>query len=109
MSSFMLASSFSVEGMTCGVGCVKKIKSQMLSLDGVSSCDVNYESSTMTFDYDQSKLNDGEIISHLSENTTYKFTLLSNQVANQKANCAQKTCCAKKGKKSFFKSLFSWF
>ena len=109
MSSFMLASSFSVQGMTCGIGCVKKIESQILSLEGVSSCDVNYELSTMIVDYDKSKLNDGKIISYLAENTTYKIELLSDQVSNPSTTCAQKACCAKKEKKNFFKSLFSWF
>ena len=60
--TMLFASTFSVEGMTCGVGCVNKIKMEMNNLDGVKVCDVDFETGTMTVDYDNSKLNDEKII-----------------------------------------------
>ena len=71
-SSFIIASSFSVEGMMCGVACVNKIQAQIGSLEGVSSCAVNFEKGVMQVDYDESKLNDNQIIAHIAKNTTYK-------------------------------------
>ena len=90
---FSATSNFNVEGMMCGVGCVNKIKAQVGSLDGVKSCDVNFDKGTMVVEYDESKLDDKLIIKTLTDKTTY-------------------TCSAKKDeepKKGFFKRLFSWF
>ena len=107
-SSFIIASSFSVEGMMCGVACVNKIQAQIGSLEGVSSCAVNFEKGVMQVDYDESKLNDNQIIAHLAKNTTYKATLLDANTTSYSSSCA-KSCCAKAEKVGFFKRIFSWF
>ncbi len=106
--SFLSASTFSVEGMTCGVGCANKIKMQMDTLDGVKLCDVNFETGIMTVEYDDSKLNDQKIISHLTSNTTYKVALTTDGSTKNKTT-SQKSCCSEKEKVGFFKKLFSWF
>ena len=90
---FSTTSSFSVEGMMCGAGCVNKIKKNIGSMDGVKKCDVNFEKAVMTVEYDESKLNDKAIIKALSDKTTY-------------------SCSIKKDtepKKGFFKRILSWF
>ena len=90
---FSAISNFNVEGMMCGVGCVKKIKAQIGSLDGVKSCDVNFDKGIMTVEYDAELLNNQTIMKKLHEKTTY-------------------TCSIKKDdepKKGFFKRIFSWF
>ena len=51
LSSMLIASSFSIEGMTCGVGCVNKIMAEIGTLDGVKVCDVDFEKGIMTVDY----------------------------------------------------------
>ena len=110
ISSVLIAAptSFRVEGMMCGVACVNKIKAQVGTLEGVKSCDVNFEKSMMVVDYDNSKLNDEQIIKLLTENTTYKVTTLEGEPTQTSSDC-QKSCCAKKEKVGFFKKLFSWF
>ena len=44
--------SFSVEGMTCAVGCAKTIQEDLTKLDGVQKATVNFEKklATVTFD-----------------------------------------------------------
>ena len=106
--SFLLASTFSVEGMTCGVGCINKIKMEVDNLDGVKSCNINFSTGIMTVDYDDSKLNDQKIISHLTSNTTYKIALLTDKSSKDKSTCS-KSCCSKKEEVGFFKRLFNWF
>ena len=90
---FSATSNFNVEGMMCGVGCANKIKTQVNSLDGIKSCDVNFDKGIMTVKYDETKLDDKLIIKTLTDKTTY-------------------TCTIKKDdepKKGFFKRIFGWF
>ena len=116
ITSMVIASSFSIEGMTCGVGCAQKIKAQVASLDGVSSCEINFGERIMEVNYDKSKINDNQIIAHLEKNTIYRATLLGvdNNIksANSKTSCniKDKNCCSNEEKKvGFFKKIFSWF
>ena len=88
---FSATSSFNVDGMMCGAGCVKKIKAQVGSLDGVKSCEVNFKKGIMTVEYDETKLDDKAIMSRLTEKTTY--------------TCSPK----KKEKKGLLQRIFSWF
>jgi len=90
---FSATSNFNVEGMMCGVGCVNKIKTNIGSIDGVKSCDINFDKGIMTVEYDETKLDDKKIIKALNDKTTY-------------------TCSPRKDdepKKGFFKRIFSWF
>jgi copper chaperone CopZ len=91
--------------MMCGVSCVNKLKAQVDTLEGVKSCDVSFEKGMMTVDYDESKLNDEQIIKLFSNNATYKITTL-----DAKSSQCSKSCCSKdRPKVGFFKKLFSWF
>ena len=90
---FSATSNFNVEGMMCGVGCVKKIKAQIGSLDGVKSCDVNFDKGTMIVDYDELKLNDEAIIKTLNAKTTYSCSIKKDN----------------EPKKGFLQRIFSWF
>ena len=89
---FSATSSFNVDGMMCGKGCVNKIKSHMSSLDGVKKCDIDFNKALMTVEYDESKLNDKLIMKRLNENTTY--------------SCRPKQ---KKEPKGFFQKILGWF
>ena len=95
LCSFVLSatSSFDIKGMVCGAGCVDKIKTHIGSLDGVKSCDVNFNKGTMIVDYDELKLNDATIIKTLSNKTTYSCSIKKD----------------KEPKKGFFQRIFSWF
>ena len=77
LASFCFAanSTYSVEGMMCGSGCASKIKAQINSLDGINKCDVNFEKSTMTVDYDENKVSEASIAALLNEKTTYKCSV----------------------------------
>ena len=96
--AFSFSSSFSVDGMKCGRTCVNKIKTEMNSLDGVNNFDINFNKSVMTVDYDESKLNDSKIISHLSENTSYSASVINmNYEDNNSKGMFSKMLCGLSG------------
>tara|TARA_Y100001960_G_C13976570_1_gene495454 strand:- start:20 stop:349 length:330 start_codon:yes stop_codon:yes gene_type:complete len=86
--TFLLAEdkseSYKIEGMHCGYGCVNKVKSMMDSLDGMKMCEVSFEKSLMTVEYDDSKVNSDMILKLLADNTTYKTVLINNQKKEKK-------------------------
>ncbi|MEO8516456.1 MAG: heavy metal-associated domain-containing protein [Flavobacterium sp.] len=46
--------SFTVEGMTCAVGCAKTIETKLSGLDGVQKATVDFDKKTATIEYDAS-------------------------------------------------------
>ena len=63
---------YKIKGMYCNYGCVNKVKSVMNSLEGVKSCEVDFDKSLMTIQYDDSKINSDLIISSIEGNTTFE-------------------------------------
>lgn len=47
--------SFTIEGMTCEVGCAKTIESKLTGTDGVSEATVDFETKTATVKFDKTK------------------------------------------------------
>ena len=69
---------YKIEGMFCGNGCANRIKNVIKTVDGVKKCEVNFEKSLMTLEFDDSLVNSDLIIASLTDKTTYKTTLLKN-------------------------------
>ena len=74
-----ITETYEVKGMHCGYGCVNKIKSAINTLDGVKSCDVSYENSSMIIEFDNKKLNTENILLAFHENTTYQARKLEDK------------------------------
>jgi len=83
VASFLLSSdvteSYKVEGMHCGNGCVKKVKNIINSIDGVKTCEVSFENSLLTVEFDEEKVNSDLIISSLSKQTTYRTSKIKDK------------------------------
>lgn len=47
--------SFTIEGMTCEVGCAKTIESKLTGTDGVSEATVDFETKVATVKFDKTK------------------------------------------------------
>lgn len=47
--------SFSIEGMSCSMGCAKTIEKKLAKLDGVQSATVDFDNKTATVEYDTAK------------------------------------------------------
>ena len=76
VGSFLLAGtvseSYKVKGMHCQYACASKVKSLMNELDGMEKCDIDFEASLMTVEYDNTKVNPDLIVSILTEKTTFE-------------------------------------
>lgn len=53
---------FSIEGMTCEMGCAKVIESKLTNLDGVREAKVDFENKTATVSFDSNKQNTTNIV-----------------------------------------------
>ena len=88
MLSFLLSGNksekYKIEGMHCSYGCVNKIKSVVNSIDGMKSCDVSFENSLMTVEYDDSKVNSDKILLLLSDKTTFKTSVFNEEDKNER-------------------------
>ena len=67
-----VSKSFDVKGMHCGFSCVKTVEKVITSLEGVKTCNVDFNNSMMTVEYDTDILNSDKIIASIHENTTYQ-------------------------------------
>jgi len=69
--------SFTIEGMTCAIGCAKTIQEELNGLDGVEIAKVDFEKKSATISYDKSILTP-EIITKVVQATgdgkTYKVS-----------------------------------
>jgi len=76
VGSFLVAGtiseSYKIQGMHCQYGCVNKVKQIMASLDGVEKCDVDFNESLMSIQFDDKKVNSDLIVSTITDNTTYE-------------------------------------
>lgn len=69
--------SFSVEGMTCAVGCAKTIQEDLTGLDGVQKATVDFETKLATVTFDKTvqtpeKLT--EVVEAAADGKTYKVS-----------------------------------
>ena len=86
-------SNFKVKGMTCKYGCSTRVKSALKDVKGVSLCDVNFETSTATVNFDEAKITPAEIKKILSKKTDFEVSL-ENEPEEESSI------------KSFFRKLF---
>ena len=92
---------YKIEGMFCGNGCANRIKNVMKTVDGIKKCDVDFEKSLMTLEFDDSVVNSELIISSLTNKTTYKTILLENYSEEKDADSKNNESIWSK-----FKSIF---
>lgn len=99
---------FTIEGMTCAMGCAKTIEKKLAKMDGVKSATVDFDKRLAMVEYNDAKVtpaNLAETVVKVSD--TYKVMDMKSgsEVATKKASC-KKTCdsktkasCAKKDSK----------
>lgn len=102
---------FSIEGMTCAIGCAKTIEKKLSNLDGMKSATVDFDKRLAMVEYDEAKVN----TSILEETVTkagdmYTITdikTVENFDANStcKADCKMACCADKAGADSTTKEV----
>ena len=69
--------SFTIEGMTCAVGCAKTIETKLAGLDGVQKATVDFDKKTATIEYDaavQTPEKLVETVEAVADGKTYKVS-----------------------------------
>ena len=84
-----------VKGMACQYSCANKVKSVLNDVDGIESCNVNFETSTATVSYDDAKITPAEIKKILSKKTDFDISL-ENEPEKKESSI-----------KSFFRKFFN--
>ncbi|MGB5419752.1 heavy-metal-associated domain-containing protein [Algibacter sp.] len=96
---------FTIDGMTCAVGCAATIQKKISKMDGVKSATVDFDKKLAMVEYDEAKVTPTtleEVVSKVSD--TYKVSDMKSVddfSANKScsADC-KKDCCANKDKKT---------
>jgi len=86
--------SLKVKGMTCQVGCANKVKKVLNEIDGIKSCDVNFENGIASVNFNEEKISPEEIKKILGDKTEFDISL-ENEPEKKKSSIM-----------SFFKNLF---
>ena len=104
---------FTIEGMTCAMGCAKSIEKKMAKMEGVKSATVDFDKKLAMVEYDEAKVTPtsleevvkkaGDMYSVTDMHAVDTFGAMKTcdqpccegKTAEEKANC-QKECCAKK-------------
>lgn len=69
--------SFTIEGMTCAVGCAKTIEEQLSNLEGVEKAAVDFDKKTATVTFDktiQNPENLTKVVQETGDGKTYKVS-----------------------------------
>lgn len=80
---------FTIDGMTCAMGCAKTIENKIAKMDGVKSATVDFDKKLAMVEYDEAKVTTKlleQTVANVSD--TYK-------VSNMKTGNSSKTTCMK--------------
>ncbi len=84
---------FTIEGMTCAMGCAKTIETKIAKMNGVKSASVDFDKKLATVEYDEAKVTPA-----LLEKTVTKISS-TYKVMNMKSGNHSKATCEKDCKK----------
>lgn len=90
---------FKIDGMTCAVGCAKRIEGKLAAMEGVKSAKVDFEQKLAMVEYNEEKVNFDALIQTVSEVPgDYKVSDIKNVDSFEKAcpSDCKKECCTKK-------------
>ena len=65
---------YKVKGMQCAQSCPVKITEAIKKIDGVKTCDVNFEQNTATVTYDQDKIDSKALAEAINASTDYEVS-----------------------------------
>lgn len=85
---------FKISGMSCNIGCAKKIQSDLSKKEGVVRAKVVFADSTATVKYDATKIDKvglATLIEGIADGKTYEVTKISDVKACKVANSSAKT------------------
>ena len=75
---------FTIEGMTCEIGCAKTIQEQLASMDGVQNATVDFDKKFATVEFDASKQTTELLLKAVEETGDGKTYMVSNMKSEAK-------------------------
>jgi len=92
---------FTIEGMTCAVGCAKTIEKKLAKMEGVKSAKVDYDNKLAMVEFDDAKVTTTtleETVKKVGDTYTVKEMKTVESFSAKKACAAdcKKACCANK-------------
>lgn len=93
---------FSIDGMTCAMGCAKTIEKKMAKMEGVKSAKVDFDKRLAMVEYDEAKVTPKsleEAVAKVGDVYTVKDMKKVKDFGNAKKACdkdCDKACCADK-------------
>jgi Cu+-exporting ATPase len=93
---------FSIDGMTCAMGCAKTIEKKMAKMDGVKSAKVDFDTRLAMVEYDEAKVSPKtleEAVTKVGEVYKVKDMKKVTDFGTEKKACdkdCDKACCADK-------------
>ena len=92
---------FTIEGMTCEIGCAKTIEKKLAKMEGVKSATVDFDKKLAMVEYDEGRVTTTTLEETVSKTgETYKVTDMKTvESFEAKKECSddcKKACCAEK-------------
>lgn len=77
-----------IEGMSCAIGCAKKIEKTIAKMEGVSDCKVDFDGKLATISFDEKKVNVDQFVASIQElhDGQYKVGQVKFQAASNESN-----------------------
>jgi periplasmic mercuric ion binding protein len=75
--------SFTVEGMTCEMGCAKAIEKKVAELPGVKKCSINFEKKLAEVEIDDTQFSEKSLLATIGDINDGQY-VISNFVINKK-------------------------
>lgn len=93
---------FTIDGMTCAIGCAKTIEKKLSKMEGVKSASVDFDTKTAMVEYDENKVTTTSLEKTVSKTSDQYIVSEMKTVESFSTNYAKgqdKTECDHKGKK----------
>lgn len=74
---------FTIEGMTCAIGCAKTIQEKLASMDGVQNATVDFDKKFATVEFDALKQTPALLLKAVQETGDGKTYVVSNMKSEQ--------------------------
>ncbi len=73
LSENLIVADYSVEGMVCAMGCAATIQEELTGMNGISSCEVDFETGKTHIEFDKSQLKEKDIIAKIESLADGKY------------------------------------
>ena len=70
---------YRIDGMMCAINCPQKVNESLNGIEGIKTCNVDFEAKTATVVFDDEQINSDKIAKTISKGTYYKVRKLNEK------------------------------